>query len=294
MYTRRQFLQLAGIALAGSQLSPILSRFEAQAAEPHPFQARALEVANIHSHPDSDAAIVKRLWPDSVSPIIEPRGEWYRLADGFAPRTSLQPMKPPLAAPLPTATIPFWAEVTAPAAPVRAYCGADAPLVTRVGHGGILQVIEFLPGEPASWYGVASEQGKLLGWTESPRWSPLHWTQEAPTRTTIELDTRLQRITLGEDGAPALQAPCSIGRDVLQGTYRVGERQPGRSLHTDGNLTLFGVPWRVMFSDYDIFGAYWHNRFGDRIPGRSIQVTPVMAELLYTAVRENDSIIVVQ
>ena len=55
---------------------------------------------------------------------------------------------------------------------VRAYCAADAPIVARIGHGGVLRVIDYLPpgqSDGIGWYGVADDESSaLLGWTQTP------------------------------------------------------------------------------------------------------------------------------
>ncbi len=65
-----------------------------------------------------------------------------------------------------------WIEVVAPVAAVRQWCAPDAPLVTRIGHGGIVRVIDRLPGDTL-WYGIASETGDLLGWSQAAHWKPV-------------------------------------------------------------------------------------------------------------------------
>src|SRR5690554_8060943 len=65
---------------------------------------------------------------------------------------------------------PFWGEVIAPIAPIRQYCSADAPLVTRIGHGGVAQIVDYLPGEPHGWYGIGNQNGQVAGWTQAIYW----------------------------------------------------------------------------------------------------------------------------
>ncbi len=282
MYTRRQFLQLTGIALVGSQLSPAARWFQPLTA-PMAQQGRALMAATIYAQAAVVAAPVARLWPDSVTPILAADSAWYQLPDGFTPRAALQPMKPVVAdLPVaPTAT-PFWAEVAGPVASVRRYCAANAPLVTRIGHGGIMRVVDYLPDSSSPWYGVALDDGTPLGWTQA-----VHWRQVADSRlagsVTLELDNRLQQLTVWDENHAVLHAPCSIGQAVAQGDYRISARETGGgTLQRASEPACFGVPWRVSFGDYELVGAYWHNDFGAQLPGATVQVTPLLAEWLYT------------
>ncbi|NWG16347.1 MAG: L,D-transpeptidase [Chloroflexi bacterium] len=281
MYTRRQFLQLAGIAAIGSRLPSLFTQSLRDTSSP---VGRALDAAAVYRHPALEAAPVGQLWPDSIVPILGERGAWYQTPGGYVARDLLQPMKPAppfQRAPLPSE--PFWAEVAGPVAAVRRYCGADAPLVTRIGHGGVARVIDALPDEPAPWYGIASDTGDLLGWTQAVHWRAVE-TPEAGA-IDLEVDVRAGRLTAWEDGRAVLQAPCSTGQTIRPGVYSITGRLVGGARLDD----FFGLPWRVTFGDYDLTGVYWHNRFGAAVPGPSLQVTPLLAEWLYHSLQEGRS-----
>jgi hypothetical protein len=110
----------------------------------------------------------------------------------------------------------------------------------------------------------------------------------------LVLDIQHQQLEAWEHGRKILQAPCSIGHEVRRGTYRVREhRIGGTRLRLHDGFEAFGVPWRTAFGDYDLSGAYWHNRFGMPIPGRSVQVTPLLAQWLYTSLSQHISSVVV-
>lgn len=293
MHTRRQFLQLAGIAAVGSQLSPSFHFMLSLVQDAPALQGRALAALTVYARPTLASAPTARLWPDTVTPILDANGDWYRLPEGFAPRGSIQPMKPHTSSAARIPDAPFWAEVTAPAASVRAYCAANAPLVTRIGHGGILQVVDYLPDSPSSWYGVAADNGELLGWTPAIHWQSVEEREAGVSGLALELDTRLQQLTAWAGGQAVLQAPCSIGQAVRRGVYDVQARHiGGGKLHLDDS-EVHGVPWRVAFGAFDMTGAYWHNRFGAGIPGASVQVTPVLAQWLYVSLGQHGSSVAV-
>ena len=119
MYTRRQFLQLAGIAVVTSQIPRSTRLIDSLIQDTPLIQGRALTAQTVFAQPSLAAAPVGQLWPDGVTPILAVRDDWYHLPQGFAPRISLQPMTPFQPAPPPERfTEPFWAEVIGPVASV--------------------------------------------------------------------------------------------------------------------------------------------------------------------------------
>lgn len=273
MLSRRQFLQAAGIAVAAHALP----RLPASAPTFEPLYGRALETLPVYAAPDSAAPLVTRLWSDTVTPILDTRGGWYRLPDGFAPRHSIQPMTAPTRRAETPAATPLWAEVTGALAIVRVFCAASAPIRSRIGHGGVLSVIDYLPGEGVDWYGVAeSEDGDLLGWTQTADWSPASLDQALPTLS-LAVDAHTRQLTVCDGDRILLTAPVATGCDLLPGVYPITQRRPTET--QDGHT---GAPWSLAFGDdLSLSGAYWHNRFGAAAPGAALQVTPALAKWLY-------------
>lgn len=299
---RRQFLQLAGIAVIGSQLPAPAVFMQALIPDTAAHQGRALEALRVYNQPGAVSQPIAHLWPDSVVSILDSlddpggRGGWYRTPDGYAPRPGIQPMKPYHPAAFPEAPDgPFWAEVAGPVASIRQHCHAAAPLVTRIGHGGVVQIMDYLPDTPTPWYGVAAADGGLLGWTQAVRWQPVF--DAAPPAggvVDLEIDTRAGRLTAWQGGQAVLQAPCCAGRALKPGVYRLEGRQMGGQMQPDGAPQVYhGVPWRLLFDAYDLAGVYWHNSFGAAIPGAAIQVTPLLAQWLYGCVSDRSRIAVV-
>jgi hypothetical protein len=273
MLSRRRFLQLAGITVAAAHLP----RFAAAAPHFDPIYGRALRTVPIYAAPYTDAPIIKQMWSDTIAPILEESGDWYRLRKGYALRQDLQPMIAPARPNLLTATPPFWGTVSGAIAVVREWCAVSAPIVTRIGHGGVLRVIDVLPGEGIDWYGVAeTENGDLLGWTMAAVWSPAE-PDDALPHLILAIDTAAQRMNV-QDGEPIiLTAPISTGRSLAPGIYpRADQRESARS----GDH--HGAAWNICFGhDLDLAGVYWHNAFGAPIPGAALQVTPPLAKWLY-------------
>lgn len=259
---------------------------------------RTLEATPVYRVKNQLAPLVKVLWPDSITIIYESDQDWYQVQDGFAPRTMVQPMisyDPSISMALPL--IPFWADVAAPVAPVRQWGAADAPPVTRIGHGGIARVIDYLPGDEisAGWYGLDNGCGNFLGWTQAVYWRPVQEELLAAIHPTLHIDRNDQVLTAYDEGEEVLQAPVSIGMEIAAGAYMASGRQfSGAPVFIPGRTqAIYGVPWRVQFGEnYELSGAYWHNRFGESMPGPAVQVTPLLARWLYHWLGERGIIIV--
>lgn len=296
-YSRRQFLKFTGIAVAGSQINffPVFN--QAQTVVEESYRGRALSAVPVYSKPGTSGTIVSTLWPDSVVSITGVEQDWYQVTEGYVARESVQPMTPSL--PQHRIQIPepaFWAEVIGAVAPIRQFCAADAPRITRIGHGGVAQIVDYLPGEPYGWYGVGDEHGTLLGWSQAIYWQPIDPLLNETGDHHVEIDLQAQYLTARENGEVVLQAPCSIGEWVKTGNFNVQAQQPsGQSLQIENMPdAIYGVPWITTFGDgHSLSGAYWHNRFGKQTPGPSIQVTPLLAHWLYGWLNESSRIVTI-
>ena len=277
--SRRQFLKFAGIALGYSQM-PGLAQWSPQAA----VYGRALYATLVHEHPTATAAVVNNLWPDSVIPLVETHQTWYRVQDGYVERSALQPMTPHP----PQTTLsepPFWAEVTAPVAPVWQWCAVDAPLVTRIGHGGAVRIIDCLPG----WYAIADEKDNLLGWSQAANWSPVqsHASDEA-----LDIKIDGSQMTVYRMNQFVAAAPVSISHPIPPGTYVLEKGEiGGLYCHISARERYHGASWQLRFgNDFELNSVYWHNRFGQAVPGPSVQITPVLGRWLYMTANTQSSI----
>jgi hypothetical protein len=287
LLSRRSFLQMAGIAAASTRFlsfAPLLNRTSALAGRP--FEALPVLTA-----PYADAPVVAHLWPDSMVPIQDTAGDWYAVPGGYVPRSGMQPMPPyrpekDIAMP----EQPFWAEVAAPVASVREYAAANAPLMTRIGHGGVLHVVDALPdrGGFAGWYAVSETDGYVLGWTQAVLWRPVTNAVNQPTdEARLSIDRQASRLTLKQDKQTLLSAPFSAGTALQPGDYTVSERQIG-----GGRYGVYrGLPWRVTLdAGHDLAGVYWHNGFGAPAPGPAVQLPPLVAASLFGWLSESTKV----
>jgi hypothetical protein len=288
VFSRRQFLQLAGIALLGTQIDPARFFTPLSQSLPPTHAARTLIPASVHRAPN--AQVTAHLWPDSVVSIHASEGHWYKLPQGYVVKTALQPMAlyetpPQIERPI------FWAEVAGPVAAVREWCAADAPLVTRIGHGGVMKVVDFLPGEPVSWYGIAADDSNLLGWTPASHWRRAASENPNVTPYTLEIDQQHYKLTIYQGRAAVLHAPVSIGQCLTPGTYSFQRGQRSSIVNSE----FYGVPWQIRIGDdCNLNGVYWHNQFGTAVhEGPAIQVTPMLARWLYHHLGDNGFVTIV-
>ncbi|MAS36127.1 MAG: hypothetical protein CL610_19125 [Anaerolineaceae bacterium] len=281
--SRRQFLQFAGIAL----VSPYAAQFSLpERAVAH---GRALSATPVFASANADSQILRHLWPDSITPISARSGAWYRADDGYIRKTDVQPLMldAPTGAPAPVMSPPLIAEVRAPATSIRAWAAADAPLVTRMGHGAVAPIIDLLPGQ-INWYGIADDAGDLLGWSQTTDWQQaVHQQPQLPL--TITLNQQTQQLTVAVDERQVLQAAVSTGSPLETGVYALQHRNAG-TIRSD---SYHGVAWPLQFGEAGTMaGVYWHNNFGARVSGLAVQVPTYLARWLYGACGEGSTIVI--
>lgn len=293
LYSRRQFLQLSGIACISAQFQFSWLTRSSNVGQ----QGRALEATPAHSQRNLRSPVVGYLWPDCIVSIYGADSFWYEVPNGYVPRSLVQPMasyEPAINLRTPT---PFWAEVAAPVAPVRQWCAADAPPVTRIGHCGVIRVIDSLPADRtgSAWYGLESHDGGLLGWTQAVFWRPVNVETFNAPYSSLLIDRRLQLLTAFEQDEVVLQAQVSLAEALEPGNYPIsGREMRGAPVNVSGYEHLFhGAPWRIRFGEnHELMGVYWHNRFGAPTPGPSIQVAPTLARWLYSWLGDDGLVVV--
>ena len=290
-YSRRDFLKITGITLTASQIN-IFPNFQRSFLQ-NTYQGRALSAAPIYSAPNSASEIVATLWPDSVSHIRTANENWYRLSDGYVERGELQPMFPQeRTADFEIPVFPFWAEVVGPVAPIREHCAANAPLITRIGHGGVAQVIDYLPGEPDGWYGISEDDGNLMGWTQAIHWQPIVETSLSGSENTIRIEIATQTLSVEQNRMIVLQTPCSVDPGTKHGIYFLEQHKLGGTYKAIEGI-FHGVPWQLSFdAGIKLMGVYWHNQFGKALQGPAVQVSPLLAQWLYRSMNTGDQMVV--
>jgi hypothetical protein len=293
MYSRRTILKWLGVGLASASLRPAFAFLPdvPQIGE----QGRALTALPVYRSRHINAPIVTRLWPDSIVSLRESDRDWCQVDGGYVQREQVQPMTSYLQDECCfRPDYPFWAEVAGPVASVRAFCAANAPLVTRIGHGGVMRVVDGLPGEPCGWYGISDASGAFLGWTQATHWRAVSVEMElrSPDERLVVMDHRATTLTAYEADKAILQATYAAGSELGAGTY-FAERLSVGGGRWDGDVVYHGLPWQMRLGDDQfITGAYWHNRFGQSVPGPAVQLPPVLARWLYTWLEPQSQLVV--
>lgn len=272
MISRRTFLGWCGAAALASTLPIDLGLPDA----PQVVEARVLTAASLYRQPAVGTEVVGRLWPDSVLRVREAAGDWYATGAGYLRREDAQPMLP-LAGVAPLVGC-GWVCVNAPVAPLRAWAAADAPLVGRVGYGGVMAASDRLVGI-GDWLGVAPQPGsEPLGWTSADRWAVVDVPpvpQAEAARRGLRLD-RVAGIVLALEGEGAvLRLPAAPPAGLEAGRYRLEGRAPS------GAALPPGAAWVLRAGPVRLYGAHWHNRFGRAGTGAGWEVHPALARWLY-------------
>ncbi len=266
MISRRNFLKAAGIALFTTQIPGFLSEPDAPTLQFDPLHGRVLEGAN-------------GLWSDSVIRIDNILPDGYQTPQGFIEKSRLQPMIKPATYALRTVRPPFTAEVIGATTVLRSYCSAEATPVRIIGHGGLVKVVDLLNYDGVDWYGVVLRENETVFWTPSAPLAPAEIT--APiANLTMQVDRAAFTLTALRDDQPLFSVPIAA-EDVLQpGEYsRTRQR-----LIWETRVYRRLAPFVTTFGEgLHIYGAYWHNRFGEQWSSEGIEVPPYVAKWIYGA-----------
>lgn len=284
--SRRQFLKAAGIAVAAVHM-PHLPPKASAAQGFETLYGRALQAAPVYTTAQTNSLPLKHLWSDTVTPILETHDAWYRLPEGFTPRALLQPMVKTVEHSHTASDAPFWGEVSGAVAVVRAWCAVDAPLVTRIGHGGVMHISDRITLNANDWYGLAeNERAAVIGWAQASNWSPV--TVDTTLRSlTLVVDTQTQHANAYDGERQILSAPVSVWQNLPTGHYTITHQR--MTTRIDGH---YGAPWSLSFGDkVQLAGAYWHNYFGitrrgAAPPFAALEMTPALAQWLYPRAME--------
>lgn len=288
--SRREFLRSSGIAVLVGAVSrvPLALGFP----QVDHVYGRALSVVDVYALPQATAEVKGRLWPDSVNLIEETVQGWYRIANGYAKRSNIQPMViTPSSQTVPA--LPFWAEVSGAVALIRRWCAADAPLVARIGHGGVAQVVDRLSGDTHNWYALADED-TFLGWSPASPWTPVNDPEIPATNAQLHLNLANRELDVVENERLIMRAPMALGTSITSGAYTIHQCKRSVMLSVDNPSNGYSVPWNIRFGDYALAGAYWHNQFGEQnlVPGPAVQVAPAVARWLYANLPAGTDVIV--
>jgi hypothetical protein len=189
-------------------------------------------------------------------------------------------------------TVDFWATLIAPVSTVKAWCAAHAPIVTRLGFGAVVYVIDRMVDDSQHvWYGVTAEPGSpLIGWTPALHYTK--WTLTAGATLAeplIRIDTYKRQLVV-YDRRTAIAAASICSPLLKPGTTTMKRVQPGAAVDASRPL---GLPWLMRLdSGYPVHGAFWHNDFGEIGTGTSIELTTFAARWLYERLQSDVKVVI--
>ncbi len=276
--SRRELFKIAGIALAAAALPPGLDILSAWEASP---RGRVLHLANVSDRPRGN--VVGHLFPDSIVTITEQDEGWYRLGDQWVACSSVQPMLANRAAALPL-HLPTPVQVTAPAATVHPFASSQSTPIERVGHGGILYAVDYLPDTIGTrgWLGVGTDSTSVIGWTSADRWRAIEADTNPSRIERVRVDRARKAITAVEQALPLAEFSYAGGQTLSPGLFRVIDKRLCASI-TDASERRIGVPWLIELDGrHRIHGVYWHNTFdSDSVPSAAVHLPLMAAQWLF-------------
>jgi hypothetical protein len=271
--SRRDFLKICGITISAGALADVGGLFNGWS--PNVAYARTFAVTPVHLAPNG--AVVGRLFPDSVVQLASHDGAWLRTEHGYILRHAVQPMPTwGMSNPFPT-VLPSLIEVNAPVALIYMRCDDTAAPIARIGHGGVMQVFDYLRDEGAGWFAVAHADGSQFGWTRAERWSEITLSNASALIDSITVESATQRLIAAADKEVLATFDVSAFSTLERGEYHLMVKQPSAQV---GNYS--GAAWTSQWTGgLHINGAYWHNQFGQPNSAEQVELSPLAAQWLY-------------
>ena len=268
MIKRRDFLKISGVVLATTGLAH--PTIKSLAAESVTARGRVLTKTPLRDSPGDDGQSIKVLMPDSVQAILGYQDGWIQVSDGYVAEQYIQPMLD--ANHQPVEKLPAWAEVIAPYAAVRQWMQTEAPLMTRLGHGAVLQVDARLDDASGREWLRVDLNADLPGWVQAEHMQPV---QVKKTRVglTATLDRAENVLLLEHRGREAARFAIARPERLSPGEYRIETRRPGRHF-----------PWELVTDGgFSLHGTTTHNHFARIADGENVELSVIAAKTIYAA-----------
>jgi hypothetical protein len=296
-FSRRDFLKLTGISLAGLAFAPYQPPYNQ--FDDGLLGRIATTQLSIYSRPDDTSTIVGQRYRDEILNIYEEvtsttpgyNPVWYRVWGGYIHRARVQKVKVLLNAPAAALRKDGQiGEVTVPFTQAMRLIGKNWELSYRLYYGTVHWIDSIAPGpDGAPWYGIKDELLEVIYYVpaahirliKDEELAPI--TPEVPFQNKrIEVSIETQRLTCYEYDQPVFTTIISSGRLSSQpgpngiptrtplGEYNVRVKMPSKHMG-NGSLAadieayeLPGVPWTTFFTTqgHAFHGTYWHDNFG--------------------------------
>jgi hypothetical protein len=308
--SRREFLKLGGISLAGLAL-PAASRFEDLAPD---LLGRVISSRiQVYDRPSFDGSKIRLYWKDMTLPITEvTMGSdakaynrfWYRIGEeGYVHSGFVQPVRTTLNSP--SKDIPEGgrlAEVTVPFSDAHWAPGRDQRVAYRFYYATThwaTGLVNDKSGNP--WYQILDDKWNFEFYVPAHHLRLIPdeelatlFPQVPPEERRLEVRLDQQIMVAYEAGRAVFMARIASGavfRDsdfsTKRGRFHTFHKRPSRHMAA-GDLVsngydLPGVPWVTYFTEGGtaFHGTYWHNDFGAPRSHGCINLTPQAAKWVY-------------
>jgi lipoprotein-anchoring transpeptidase ErfK/SrfK len=287
--SRREFLRLGGLSLAGLAFSSFMPEFTS--FEDIELVRVAKDPVSVYKKPD-DTSFIVATWPrdslihvyetvDSGTPDYNPI--WYRVFGGYMHRARVQQVRVHYNVPL--STIPetkVISELTVPFTTAYRYNQWDGwHSIYRLYYSSTQWITGIDTGPDGKpWYVVQDEADKNLSYFVPAgqlrpfalgEFSPLS-TEVLPEKKRIDVNLASQTLTCLEYDKPVFTTKVSsgaLGMETPAGIHTIQVKLPSRNMSTSSRLAddvipLVGVPWCCFFTGqgHAFHGTYWHQNFG--------------------------------
>ncbi len=288
--SRRDFLKLGGLALAGMAFTSFLPEFTG--FEDIDLIRVAYHSVSVYKEPDDKSQIVGTWYRDDLvhvyetvqaaAPVYNPI--WYRVFGGYMHRERLQKVRihynPPLSSVPDTKLL---AELTVPFAQLYRYNQWDGWTTTyRAYYSTIHWLTGIEPGPDGNaWYRLQDEADESTYFIPTAQLRPIPPEEITPLSPEVSIDNkyidvnlRTQTLICYENNQAVLTADVSTGLfglyDTPAGRFNIQVKLPSRRMRgadrfaSDEENVLAGVPWCSFFTTvgHAFHGTYWHDNFG--------------------------------
>ena len=308
--TRRDFLKLSGVGMAGLILDPVM---DFKDFVPNQLGRVAEMKIQVFDRPSREGKHVKAYWKDMILPIssvtvgdAEPSHNriWYHIGDeGYVHSGSIQPVQTHLQEP--DSNVPITgtlAEVTVPYTDAHWRPGKNFQFAYRFYYETTHWVKALVEDDQGNqWYQILEDKWDLIYYAPANHMRLIPQSELSPlspdtpdNEKRLEVRLRDQLVIAYENTKPVFMARIASGAEFSNGRFLtpVGRhttfhKRPSRHMAA-GDLAsngydLPGVPWICYINEKGVafHGTYWHNDFGRPRSHGCINLTPTAAKWIY-------------
>ncbi|MEM6283885.1 MAG: SH3 domain-containing protein [Chloroflexota bacterium] len=291
--SRREFLQALGISAASASLFGISLPGVALPTAPQVVQGRALRQTRM-IRPGFKSKL-RTVWADTILLLHELNNdlqpEWFRTDEGVVKRADVQPMQPYTPQTTLPTKLPIDAEVAGAVGVIREYADANAPLIDRIGHGGVMTVLDVIENRQGAWYGVA-QNDDILGWTQAIHWRTLPDVSHTLNHNlTVHISRADSTLMVLADAHPLFTTTISLPEHITPGEHIITRKLRGTVGHRA--RVYRGLPYEFALSGAATMQAvYWHNAFGSGSHSPQIEMNTLTGKWLYENIGHKQNVII--